>query len=194
MPTNRVHAFCNKYTSAKPQNKINKYLSRVEVYFKVDIQDISIGMQYFWLLNEGDAHKVEKWNYKKQLSDQPHLLVLVPQSQIPPRNEKMFHFLPSMDAQSNISSFLFHPYKVEKEKPFNFHDSICDRTPRLAYVGGQEVVLHNFIFPPCVHLLHLGAKNTAHLYSWEIFIYLLLWFSTGAFGCKKHINSVGGHG
>ena len=43
MPTNRVHAFCNKFTSAKPQKKVNKYLSRAEVCFKVDIQDISIG-------------------------------------------------------------------------------------------------------------------------------------------------------
>ena len=53
MPTNRVHPFCNKCTSAKPQKKVNKYLSRVEVCFKVDVQDISIGTQYFWLLNEG---------------------------------------------------------------------------------------------------------------------------------------------
>ena len=55
MPTNRVHAFCNKCTSAKPQKKVNKYLSRVEVCFKVEFQDISIGTQYFWLINEGDA-------------------------------------------------------------------------------------------------------------------------------------------
>ena len=67
--------------------------------------------------------------------------------------------------KATFSSFLFHPYKVEKENPFNFRDSICDRTPRLAYVGGQKVVLHNFIFPPCAHLLHLGAKNTA--FQWK---------------------------
>ena len=64
--------------------------------------------------------------------------------------------------KATFSSFLFHPYKVEKEKPFNFRDSICDRTPRLAYVGGQKVVLHNFIFPP---FLHLGVKNTA--FQWK---------------------------
>ena len=61
--------------------------------------------------------------------------------------------------KATYSSFLFHPYKVEKEKSFNFRDSICDRTPRLEYVGGQEVLSHNFIFPLCVLLLHLGAKN-----------------------------------
>ena len=52
--------FLQQMHSAKPQKKVNKYLSRVEVCFKVDIQDISIGTQYFWLLNEGDARKVEK--------------------------------------------------------------------------------------------------------------------------------------
>ena len=50
------------------------------------------------------------------------------------------------------------PSKAEKETPFNFHDGICDKVPRLTYVGGQEVVTHNFIFPSCVHILHLGAK------------------------------------
>ena len=45
--------------------------------------------------------------YEKQLSDQSHLLVLVPQSQIPPRNEKIFHFLPSMDAQQRFRPFCF---------------------------------------------------------------------------------------
>ena len=57
MPTNRVYAFT---TNAKPQKNVNKYLSRVEVCFKVDIQDISIGTQHFWLLNAGDACKVDK--------------------------------------------------------------------------------------------------------------------------------------
>ena len=33
--------------------------------------------------------------------------------------------------------------------------------PRLTNVVGQKVVPRNFIFPPSVHLLHLGAKNTA---------------------------------
>ena len=47
------------------------------------------------------------------------------------------------------------PYKAEKETPLNFHDGICDKSPRLTYVGGQEVVSRNFIFPPC---MHLGAK------------------------------------
>ena len=61
--------------------------------------------------------------------------------------------------KATLLSFLFHPYKVEKEKPFNFR---CDKTPRLAYVGGQEVVSHNFIFPPC---MHLGAKNAA--FQWK---------------------------
>jgi len=50
------------------------------------------------------------------------------------------------------------PYKAEKEMPFDFHDGICDRTPRLTYVSGQEVVSRNFIFPPCMYILHLGAK------------------------------------
>ena len=51
-----------------------------------------------------------------------------------------------------------HPYKVEKETPFNFQDGICDWAPRLTYVGGQEVISRNFIFLLCVHLLHLVAK------------------------------------
>ena len=49
-------------------------------------------------------------------------------------------------------------YKVQKETPFHFQDSICDRAPRLTYVGGQEVISRNFIFPPCLHFLYLGAK------------------------------------
>ena len=44
-----------------------------------------------------------------------------------------------------------HPYNEEKETPLNFHDGICDRAPRLTYVGGQEVDSRNFIF-------QLGAK------------------------------------
>ena len=60
MPTNRVCMLLQQMHSVKPQEKVNKYLSRVEVCFKVDIQDISIGTQYFWLLNEGGARKVEK--------------------------------------------------------------------------------------------------------------------------------------
>jgi len=50
------------------------------------------------------------------------------------------------------------PYKAEKEMPFNFHDGNCDRTTRLTYVGGQEVVSHYFIFPPCMHTHHLGVN------------------------------------
>ena len=62
MPTNKIACFCN---SAKPQKKVDKYLSRVEVCFKVNIQDISIGTQYFWFLNEGDTHKVEKMKLRE---------------------------------------------------------------------------------------------------------------------------------
>ena len=51
-----------------------------------------------------------------------------------------------------------HPYKVEKETPFNFQDSFCDWAPRLTFVGGYEATSRNFIFLPCMHLLHLGAK------------------------------------
>jgi len=51
-----------------------------------------------------------------------------------------------------------HPYKEEKETPFNFHDDICDWAPRLTYVGGHEVISRNFISPPCMHIPHLGAK------------------------------------
>jgi len=40
----------------------------------------------------------------------------------------------------------------------NFHDGISDRASRLTYVGGQEVVSRDFIFRPCVHILHFGAK------------------------------------
>ena len=39
-------------------------------------------------------------------------------------------------------------------------------------VAGQKVASRNFIFPPCVHLLHLGAKNTA--FQWKYPEYLLL--------------------
>jgi len=52
-----------------------------------------------------------------------------------------------------------HPYKEEKKTTFNFHDGICDNAPRLTYVSGQEVISRNFIFPPWMHILHLGAKN-----------------------------------
>ena len=52
-----------------------------------------------------------------------------------------------------------YPCKVEKETPFNFHDGICNRAPRVTYyMGGQEVISLNFNFLLCVHLLHLGAK------------------------------------
>ena len=68
--------------------------------------------------------------------------------------------------KATFSSCLFHPYKVEKKSlSISVTAFVIARTSRLAYGGGQEVVLHNFIFPPCVHLLHLGAKNTA--FQWK---------------------------
>ena len=93
-----------------------------------------------------------------------------------------------------VHKFCFmHPYKEEKETPLNFHVGICDRAPRLTYVGGPEVVCRNFIFPSCVHILHLGAKMhradgnilnihfKVHVYSQNIFTYLLCVL---AFGVK----------
>jgi len=61
-------------------------------------------------------------------------------------------------SKEHANAVFGHPYKIEKETPFYFQDGICDRAPRLTYEGGQEVISRNFIFPPCVHFLHLGAK------------------------------------
>ena len=110
--------------------------------------------------------------------------------------ERRFLFLFIWVHKAKFARLFGLPYKAEKETPFNFHDGISDRAPRLTYVGGQEVVPCNFIFPPCVHILHLGAKIhrvngnilninfKVHIYAGNIFTYLLLCFRTGAFGVK----------
>ena len=60
-------------------------------------------------------------------------------------NEGDAHKFFSLFYKVTLVCLFGHPYKVEKETPFNFQDGVCDRTP---------VVLHNLIF-------HLGAKNKA---------------------------------
>jgi len=61
-------------------------------------------------------------------------------------------------SKKDANAIFGHPYKVEKETLFYFQDDICDRAPRLTYMSGQEAISRNFIFPPCMHFLHLGAK------------------------------------
>ena len=87
--------------------------------------------------------------------------------------------------------------------PFHFQDGICDKEPRLTYLGGQEAISPKFIFPPCTHFLHLGANMQCvygciqniyfevYFYSWKIFIYLLLCFNTGEFSAKAWTVLVG---
>jgi len=117
-----------------------------------------------------------------------------------PENWKTFLYLIWV-SKKHANAFFGHPYNVEKEIPFNFQDNICDRAPRRTYVGGQEVISCNFIFPPCVHFLYLGAKmqcvygyiqninfKKVYFHSWKIFICLLLCFSIG-----ESMNCTGGH-
>ena len=89
--------------------------------------------------------------------------------------------------------FCSHIRQRDKEMSFNFHDGICDWAPRLIYVGGQGVVSRTFTFPPCIHLgakMHHANGNIlnidfkVYVYSWNIFIYLLLCFRTGSFVAK----------
>jgi len=94
--------------------------------------------------------------------------------------------------KEHANAIFGHPYKVEKETPFYFQDGICDRAPRLTYEGGQEVISHNFIFPPCLHFLHLGAKMQ-RIYGYTQYIYALECYLFTCFHALDLVNLLQKH-
>jgi len=115
MPTSTVYAFGANSPVLKHRSSSFKSENILKILYSEYIHRHTV----FWLLNEGNACKVEKYSYEKLPSDHPHRLVLVPYHKYHPENVKEFLYLYYMGVQKHYLLF-GHPHTVEKESVFTF--------------------------------------------------------------------------